>query len=149
MIPLGTDIQRICHFLVGHVPDADFSERGKISQMTIDRWGDATAQPSDAAIVDAGNDLTIVGGETFSQWLISHGGDPVFTRRREAVERLDDVTPSGVKARAILVYMAKQHNDLLAWLGAQTTLTNRSQLNDFKITRAGAKAAIDAGDGDS
>lgn len=146
MIPLGTNIQRVCYFLVGHTPDAEFSERR--TEMTIDRWDDATPQPTDQEIIDAADDLTTINGQVFSQWLPSYGGDLVLTLRREAKERLAEATAEAVKLRAVLVYISKKHNALLAWLGTQTTLANRAQLNDFAITRAEVDAAIDAGDGD-
>jgi hypothetical protein len=58
----------------------------------LSQWDDVLAggpQPTDQEIIDAGNDLTTVNGQVFSEWYAEHGGDPILTLRREAQEALD------------------------------------------------------------
>ena len=72
----------------------------------IRAWDDALAgqtQPTDQEITDAGNDLTTVNGQVFSEWQAENGGDPVLTNRRIATEDgIDGDRAISVQSRAEL-----------------------------------------------
>lgn len=53
-------------------------------------WRSAKPQPTPQVIDDAGSDLTVINGQTFSQWLLDHGSDSLATRKRMAREYLEN-----------------------------------------------------------
>ena len=99
-------------------------------------------EPTEQEIIDASNDLTVVNGQTFSQWLAEHGGDPVATFRRQAKEALDkqsSETEGLIRALALVVL------DEINTLRGQHALAPRTaqQLRDA------IKSKLTAGDADS
>ncbi len=106
---------------------------------------------SEAQINDYANDLTpLPSGQLFSQWLTEHGGDAVQTLRREAREKMDSlVDEDAALIRAAFIELATAHNQLLQWLGTQTTLINHNQLIDLQVSRQGIKDRINNGEADS
>ena len=130
----------------------DFELSGQ-GGLHILRWNnDLGPEPTEQQINDAANDLTIVGGQTFSEWLAENGGDPLLTLRRLAKLALDASESNSAILRAVVLELLDhlnsqlaKYNDLLAWLGTQTVLINRAQLNDFAAllpTYAQARSAI-------
>ena len=82
------------------------SSTGVIAEWNVTAAG--RSQPTEQEVLDAGNDLTVVNGQTFSQWLAEHGGDATQTKRRQAREKIDDAID--IKERALLLNANKRIN---------------------------------------
>ena len=115
--------------------------------LTITNWNDAQAggsQPTDQEIIDAGNDLTTVNGQVFSEWYAEHGGDPILTLRREAQEALD-AQNSRIEAliRALALVTMDEINVIRADSAINLPERNAEQL------RTAIKTKIGDGDADT
>ena len=139
MIPNTVNAPNIAWFLLGHFPDADFTDTG--TEMLITNWNDPTPQPTDQEIIDAGNDLTTVNSQLFSEWYAENGGDPIATLRRKAREALDK---QNAETEALIRALAFVVMDEINLLRAEHSLAARTpaQLRDA------IKAKITAGDAD-
>ena len=134
------------HFLTGIAPSIDGYH--KIADTLV--WPDELGTPpTQQEIDDALADLTIVNGQTFSQWRAEHGGDPVLTLQRKAKELLDAEQAEAALTRAALkelvVYARDAHRNLNTLLDGIAAAGN---LNDVKTTAAGitqASAPADEG----
>jgi hypothetical protein len=89
MIPKTVPVSTILEFLLGYLPEAIIIHSPYNNEIIIQNWNDPSPQPTDQEIINAGNDLTTVNGQVFSEWYAEHGGDPILTLRREAQEALD------------------------------------------------------------
>ena len=70
-------------------------------------WHSTDPRPTDQQINDWGDDtVPLPSGQLFSEWLASHGGDPISTAKRQILERLNDnadLTRAGFQALIILL----------------------------------------------
>ena len=134
--------------------------------ITIDAWDAAAPQPTEQAIIDAGNDLTEINGQTFSQWEAEHGGDAAATAQRKVVETIDRPTQRlEVILRGLALLSMDEVNILRTWMrdfkaevAAATSLGNLqariaglSTLNDRNKLQAmaGIKNKINSGNADT
>ena len=118
------------------------------------KWLSGKAQPSQKQLDDWRNDLVpLPSGELFSEWFACHGGDPDKTRYRTAKKLLDDADEaSATLLRAAIIELlendnrlVRKYNQMLNWLGSQTSLGDRGQLTGFQGiegTAADAKQQI-------
>ena len=101
----------IIQFLLPAATDYEVINRNTVVQVV---WNDALTEPTEQEIVDAGNDLTVVGGQTYSQWQAEHGGDPTLTKRRRSKdEGIDGSTALSVAQRAELGERNKRDNYII------------------------------------
>ena len=105
-------------------------------------WLSITQQPTEQAVIDAGNDLTTVNGQVFSEWYAENGGDPVATLRRKAREALDK---QNAETEALIRALAFVVLDEINILRAQHSLADRTPAQ----LRTAIKAKITAGDADT
>jgi hypothetical protein len=94
---LPTNTSTILMFL-GHsvLNDYEVSNRNGVVSML---WLSVAPEPTEQQIIDAGNDLTVVNGQTFSQWHAENGADATLTARKQAKDKADAVDQS---TRALL-----------------------------------------------
>jgi hypothetical protein len=139
MIPVGIEAYKICEFLIQHEPKALFTEEN--NEIIISTWNDPSPQPTEQEIIDAGNDLTTVNGQVFSEWYAEHGGDATLTLRKRASDLLDNVNYNEALIRALAFVILDEIN----LLRAEHSLADRTQAQ----LRTAIKAKIAAGDADS
>ena len=99
-------------------------------------------QPTEQEIIDAGNDLTTVNGQVFSEWLAEHGGDPILTLRREAQEALD---AQNSRIEALIRAFALVMVDEINLLRTEHSLADRTAAQ----LRTAIKNKIAAGEADT
>ena len=80
---LPTNTASILLFL-GYQVDTDFSVGVDNLGVTTFIWYSVSPEPTEQEIIDAGNDLTIVNGQVFSEWYAENGGDATLTGRKKA-----------------------------------------------------------------
>ena len=64
-------------------------DNGDGSDPYIESWNDPRPQPTAQEILDVQNDITVIGGQLFSEWLAENGGDLVLTKRKKAKDEID------------------------------------------------------------
>lgn len=110
MLPINTS--QILSFLCQPADSLnDFSvtiKNGIVSIVKYDEAKIGRPQPTEQEIIDAGNDLTQVNGQTFSQWGAEHGADPTLTARRKAKEEVQ----GKIFLKAIVKYLVDEINVL-------------------------------------
>lgn len=110
MLPANT--ASILQFL-GFADSVDFSVGADSDGVvSIEVWSSVQPQPTEQEIIDAGNDLTLVNGQTFSTWLAEHGGDTDLTRRRLAKELIDKVNANEQVIRALAIAVNARTNQI-------------------------------------
>ena len=110
----------------------------------LSQWDDVLAggpQPTEQEITDAGNDLTTVNGQVFSEWYAENGGDATLTLRKRASDLLDNVRDNEALIRALAFVVLDEIN----LLRAEHSLADRTPAQ----LRTAIKAKIAAGDADS
>lgn len=133
----------------GLVPEqnASFSREGGTLVVTFWETTELGAQPTQQEVDDAVSDLTVVNGQTFSQWLAEHGGDPVLTKRREArAEHVVGSSPLSVAQRAEMAernmrdnYLTTRIMELQAVVDAMLASSGQVQaLRDAGLAARGA-----------
>ena len=138
-LPIEIDAPMICEFLIGHKANADFMSY--LTEMVIQNWEDESIQPTDQEIIDAGNDLTTVNGQLFSQWYAENGGDVTLTLRKTASDALDKINSNEALIRALAFVVMDEINILRA----QHSLADRTPAQ----LRNAIKAKITSGDADT
>ncbi len=98
-----------------------------VGGIQITKWLSGQPQPTEQQIVDAGNDLTQVNGQTFSQWYAENRGDSVLTANKKANKEID----VDVLLRKIVAAIATEFN--------------RHRDNWAAVKAGGTLAAIKAG----
>jgi hypothetical protein len=136
-LPVNTS--SILMFL-GYSPETDFTVNDVKSIITVD-WHSQDTQPTDQEIIDAGNDLTTVNGQVFSEWFAENGGDAALTLRKRASDLLDNVNSNEALIRALAFVVLDEIN----LLRAEHSLASRTPAQ----LRTAIKAKIAAGDADS
>ena len=105
------------------------------------RWYSAIPQPTEQEIIDAGNDLTTVNGQVFSEWYAENGGDATLTLRKRASDLLDNVRDNEALIRALAFVVLDEIN----LLRAEHSLADRTPAQ----LRTAIKAKIAAGEADT
>ena len=147
---LPANSENILRFLTGishGVSSGAWYVSTKLGETLLHEWDEVIAgipQPTEQEIIDAGNDLTTVNGQVFSEWLAEHGGDPILTLRREAQEALD-AQNSRIEAliRALALVTMDEINVIRA--DAQINLPARTAAQ----LRAAIKTKISDGEADT
>ena len=94
----------------------DYEVRSSNAVVSV-AWSDVLTEPTEQEIIDAGNDLTLVNGQTFSQWKAENGGDPTLTnRKRSKNEGIDGDTALSVAQRAEMGERNKRDNYIITRL---------------------------------
>lgn len=133
-----------------HLQDFEFGIDGTARKL---QWHHADKQPTEQQINDWATDKTpLPSGQLFSQWQAENGGDPLATLRRKAKEALaDQAQEQNALMRAVVLELLdycneqrKRHNQLLQWIGGQTTLLNRGQLAALALNEATPQQAKQA-----
>lgn len=90
MLPLNT--ANIIFFLKREINFEDFELLSLKGVISFEYWNSDKLgpQPTEQEIIDAANDLTIVDGQTFSEWWAENGGNKELTIRRKARESIDN-----------------------------------------------------------
>jgi hypothetical protein len=96
--------------------------------------------PTDQEIIDAGNDLTTINGQVFSEWYAENGGDATLTLRKRASDLLDKVNDSEALLRALVLVMVDEINILRA----EHSLADRTAAQ----VRTAIKNKLNSGDAD-
>jgi hypothetical protein len=135
MYPPNTGV--VLTFL-GYEGVVDFNVRSKTGEL---EWYHADPQPTEQEIIDAGNDLTTVNGQVFSEWYAENGGDATLTLRRKAADALDKISDNEALIRALAFVVLDEIN----LLRAEHSLASRTPAQ----LRTAIKAKIAAGDADS
>ena len=104
-------------------------------------WTSASTQPTEQEIIDAGNDLTTVNGQVFSEWLAENGGDATLTLRKQAQDALDKISSNEALIRALALVVLDEIN----LLRDEHALVNRTAAQ----LRTAIKSKIAAGEADS
>ena len=109
--------------------------------VTIDEWNsDYGVEPTEQEIIDAGNDLTTINGQVFSEWYAENGGDATLTLRKKASDLLDKVNDSEALLRALVLVMVDEINILRA----EHSLADRTAVQ----VRTAIKNKLNSGDAD-
>jgi hypothetical protein len=139
---LPSNSSNIIIFLTG-VGKEDFVLVRDPSGVYLDEWNSVETQPTDQEIIDAGNDLTTVNGQVFSEWYAENGGDATLTLRKRASDLLDNVRDNEALIRALAFVVLDEIN--LIRENAAINLPPRT----FSQLRTAIKNKIDSGDVDS
>ena len=91
--------------------------------------------------IDAGNDLTTVNGQVFSEWDAENGGDATLTLRKQAQDALDKIASNEALIRALALVVLDEIN----LLRDEHALANRTAAQ----LRTAIKTKIAAGEADS
>jgi hypothetical protein len=118
--------------------DIDFYVSANPTALT---WLSASPQPTEQEIIDAGNDLTTINGQVFSEWFAENGGDAALTLRKRASDLLDNVNSNEALIRALAFVVLDEIN----LLRAEHSLASRTPAQ----LRTAIKAKLAAGDADS
>ena len=110
-------------------------DNGDGSDPYIESWNDPRPQPTAQEILDVQNDITVIGGQLFSEWLAENGGDLVLTKRKKAKDEID----INMVIKAFMLLVLDELNILRAehGLSARTSAQLRSAILD-KITDGSA-----------
>lgn len=111
-LPLNTGT--VLEFL-GYSPLSDY-ETAISSGVVALIWLSAQPQPTEQQIIDAGNDLTTINGQTFSQWYAENGGDAVATAKKLAKDLQDSDAAQNRALRAVVKLMVDEINSLRQWV---------------------------------
>jgi len=135
MLPANTAL--ILRFLGWGYDDYQVS---KSDVITIE-WYSVSPQPTEQEIIDAGNDLTTIDGQLFSEWFAEHGGDSALTLRRKAKDQLSATTDMPALVRALMLITMDEINTLRA----QHSLPARTPAQ----LKTAIRNKLNAGDADS
>ena len=122
----------------------DYSVYNSDGVINIGAWDQTSIgapQPTEQEIIDAGNDLTTINGQVFSEWYAENGGDATLTLRKRASDLLDNVNDNEALIRALAFVVLDEIN----LLRAEHSLASRTPAQ----LRTAIKAKIAAGDADS
>ena len=129
----------ICTFL-GYISPTDFNVSITTKHGIVLTWFHTDPQPTEQEIIDAGNDLTTVNGQVFSEWYAENGGDATLTLRKRASDLLDKVNDSEALLRALVLVMVDEINILRA----EHSLADRTAAQ----VRTAIKNKLNSGDAD-
>lgn len=94
---------------LGFSRNVDFEVENRKGAYSV-RWLSGATQPTEAEVDDAQADVTVVNGQTFSQWRAEHGGDSTLTFRREAKDRIDALITESAVLRALVFRLVEELN---------------------------------------
>lgn len=109
-----TNTSKICQFL-GHNPETDFIVSDNAGVISFS-WIAGGIEPTEQEIIDAGNDLTTINGQTFSQWYAENGGDLIATAKKVARDLQDSDAAQDRALRAVVKLMVDELNFLRQWV---------------------------------